>query len=230
MLGLWDEALARAAEAEALAANEFVRGLLLQVAPIYLHRGDLDGVRRLLARARARRAPRTRAGQAVYALTEAMLHACGRASRRGGGGRRPWAGPAGSGGRLPGRDPVRRPRRRRRTSSTTRSCASCWTWSTSSIRASRGRSCAPRRHASAPVLPEHDAGDRACRGGAPVRGGRDAVLRRRHAAGARSARCRRPGRGARCSTQARETFEQLRARPWLERVDSASRCDAEVPA
>ncbi len=49
MLGRWDEALSRAAEAETLATTDFVRGLLLHIAPIHLHRGDLDSYRRLLA-------------------------------------------------------------------------------------------------------------------------------------------------------------------------------------
>jgi class 3 adenylate cyclase/tetratricopeptide (TPR) repeat protein len=74
MLGLWDETLSRAAEAEALAVNEFVRGLLLQVAPIYLHRGDLDAVRRLLAENESAARSENASWAAVYALTEAMLH------------------------------------------------------------------------------------------------------------------------------------------------------------
>ena len=74
MLGLWDEALARAAEAEGLAENEFVRGLLLQVAPIHVYRGDLDAARRLLAASEGVARSENASWPAIYALTEAMLH------------------------------------------------------------------------------------------------------------------------------------------------------------
>src|SRR4051812_38327029 len=75
MLGLWDDALARAAEAEALSPNEFVRGLVLQIAPIHVHRGDLDSVRRLLAENESAASSENASWAAVYALTEAQLHA-----------------------------------------------------------------------------------------------------------------------------------------------------------
>ena len=74
MLGLWDEALARAAEAEALAETEFVRGLLLQVGSIYLHRGDLDSLRRLLAESEGVARSENASWAALYALCEAALH------------------------------------------------------------------------------------------------------------------------------------------------------------
>ncbi len=75
MLGRWDEALALAAEAEALAPNEFVRGLVLQMAPIHVHRGDLDAARRLLAASESAASSENASWAAVYALTEAQLHA-----------------------------------------------------------------------------------------------------------------------------------------------------------
>jgi tetratricopeptide (TPR) repeat protein len=74
MLGLWDEALACTAEAEALAENEFVRGLMLQVGSIYLHRGDLDSLRRLLAESDSVSRSENASWAALYALTEAALN------------------------------------------------------------------------------------------------------------------------------------------------------------
>ena len=50
MLGGWNEALERAAEAEELAATEFAQGLTLQLVPIHGHRGALDRARDLLTR------------------------------------------------------------------------------------------------------------------------------------------------------------------------------------
>jgi class 3 adenylate cyclase/tetratricopeptide (TPR) repeat protein len=50
MLGRWDEALDRAAQAEELAATEFAQGLTLSAVPIHVHRGSLDRARELLAR------------------------------------------------------------------------------------------------------------------------------------------------------------------------------------
>jgi class 3 adenylate cyclase/tetratricopeptide (TPR) repeat protein len=75
MLGLWDKALALAAEAEALAPNEFVRGLVLQIAPIHLHRGDVDSARRLLAASESSASSENASWAGVYALTEAQIHA-----------------------------------------------------------------------------------------------------------------------------------------------------------
>ena len=75
MLGRWDEALARAAEAEALLPNEFVRGLVLQIAPIHLHRGDVDGARKLLAASESSASSENASWAGVYALTEAQIHA-----------------------------------------------------------------------------------------------------------------------------------------------------------
>jgi len=74
MLGRWDEALARAAEAEAVATTEFVRGLMLMLAPIHVYRGDLDRVRELLAENEAIARSENPSWAAGYALTEAMLH------------------------------------------------------------------------------------------------------------------------------------------------------------
>jgi class 3 adenylate cyclase len=75
MLGLWDEALARAAEAEAVAATEFVRGLLLLLVPIHLHRGELDRVRELLAANQDIARSENVGWAAGYLMTEALLHA-----------------------------------------------------------------------------------------------------------------------------------------------------------
>jgi len=50
VLGRWDEALARAAEAEELAPTEFQRGLLMEAVSIHCYRGALDRARELLAR------------------------------------------------------------------------------------------------------------------------------------------------------------------------------------
>jgi class 3 adenylate cyclase/tetratricopeptide (TPR) repeat protein len=75
MLGRWDEALARAAEAEAVAATEFVRGLLLLLTPIHLHRGELVRVRELLAENEALAGSENVGWAAAYVLTEGLLHA-----------------------------------------------------------------------------------------------------------------------------------------------------------
>jgi hypothetical protein len=50
VLGRWDEALARAAEADELATNEFARGLRLQVVRILAARGELERARAELTR------------------------------------------------------------------------------------------------------------------------------------------------------------------------------------
>ncbi len=50
VLGRWDEALAREAEAEELAATEFAQGLSLYAIPIHCNRGSLDRARELLRR------------------------------------------------------------------------------------------------------------------------------------------------------------------------------------
>ena len=50
LLGRWDEALERAAEAEELAATEFAQGLALAAALVHGHRGAPDRARELLAR------------------------------------------------------------------------------------------------------------------------------------------------------------------------------------
>jgi class 3 adenylate cyclase/tetratricopeptide (TPR) repeat protein len=75
MAGRWDEALAHAAEAEALAATEFVHGLLLLAVPIHVHRGDLDRVRELLSRSEAIARSENASWAASYALNEGLLHA-----------------------------------------------------------------------------------------------------------------------------------------------------------
>ena len=50
MLGRWDEALERAAEAEELVATEFAQALALAVVFIHGHRGALDRAREMLTR------------------------------------------------------------------------------------------------------------------------------------------------------------------------------------
>ena len=50
MLGRWDEALARAGEADELATNEFARGLRLQVVRILAARGELVRAREMMTR------------------------------------------------------------------------------------------------------------------------------------------------------------------------------------
>jgi hypothetical protein len=50
VLGRWDEALARAANAEELATSEFTRGLMLQVVHIHAERGALERARELIVR------------------------------------------------------------------------------------------------------------------------------------------------------------------------------------
>jgi tetratricopeptide (TPR) repeat protein len=75
MLGLWDEALSMAAEAEALGITDFLRGLLLHVAPIYLHRGDIDGARRLLSESESTAHSENASWAAMYALTKAEADA-----------------------------------------------------------------------------------------------------------------------------------------------------------
>jgi len=75
MLGLWDEALARAAEADALGITDFARGLLLLIAPIPFHRGDLDRVRRFLDDYESAARSENASWAAAYAMAEAMIHA-----------------------------------------------------------------------------------------------------------------------------------------------------------
>jgi class 3 adenylate cyclase len=74
MLGNWDEALDRAAAAEELAVTEFARGLLFQLTPIYAHRGDLDRMRELLAANESMGRSENASWNAAYAMTEALLH------------------------------------------------------------------------------------------------------------------------------------------------------------
>jgi tetratricopeptide (TPR) repeat protein len=75
MIGRWDEALARAAEAEAVATYEFARGMLIMVAPVHIHRGDVDRVRELLSANEGIARSENAGWAALYALTEGMLHA-----------------------------------------------------------------------------------------------------------------------------------------------------------
>ena len=50
VLGQWDEALVRAAEAEELASSEFARGLLLYIVHVLVNRGSLEEARELTLR------------------------------------------------------------------------------------------------------------------------------------------------------------------------------------
>ena len=73
MLGSWDEALVRADEAEALAETEFVRGLLLLAVPIYIHRGAFDAARERLAANESMARSENISWAAGYALISALL-------------------------------------------------------------------------------------------------------------------------------------------------------------
>jgi len=75
MLGRWDEALDLAAEAEEIAETEFASALLLQLAPIHVYRGILDRVRELLAENESIARSENPGWAAGYALTGALLHA-----------------------------------------------------------------------------------------------------------------------------------------------------------
>ena len=75
MLGRWDEALAIAAEAEEGAATEFVRGIMFWVAPIYLYRGELDRVHAFLTENETMAHSENAGWAGIYALLEAQLHA-----------------------------------------------------------------------------------------------------------------------------------------------------------
>src|SRR5205807_1025149 len=75
MLGRWEEALTRAAEAEEFATTEFVRGMLLLLAPIHLHRGEFDRVRDLLATSEGMARSENAGWIALYGLTESLPHA-----------------------------------------------------------------------------------------------------------------------------------------------------------
>jgi hypothetical protein len=74
MLGRWDEALDRATEAEPLAETEFVRGLLLLRVPIYIHRGELDAAHELLAADESMARSENASWSAEYLLISGLLH------------------------------------------------------------------------------------------------------------------------------------------------------------
>jgi tetratricopeptide (TPR) repeat protein len=73
MLGRWDEALDRAAEAEELAATEFAQGLTLQAVRIHAHRGAHDRARELLTRHAAVAQSENPDIAAGYAAVEGVL-------------------------------------------------------------------------------------------------------------------------------------------------------------
>jgi tetratricopeptide (TPR) repeat protein len=72
MLGRWDDSISRVAEAEGLVATEFARGFLFTAAPIHVYRGDFDRLRKQLAANESM--SRSENFAAGYALTEALLH------------------------------------------------------------------------------------------------------------------------------------------------------------
>ncbi len=72
LLGRWDEALARADEADELAANEFARGLRLQAVRILAARGELGRAREILTRD----ASISRSENADFAAGYAMIESC----------------------------------------------------------------------------------------------------------------------------------------------------------
>jgi tetratricopeptide (TPR) repeat protein len=73
MLGRWDDALERAAEAEGLAATEFAQGLILSVVNVHVHRGALDRARDLLSQHAAVGQSENADFAAGYASLEAVL-------------------------------------------------------------------------------------------------------------------------------------------------------------
>jgi tetratricopeptide (TPR) repeat protein len=75
MLGRWDEALARVSQADSLGASDFIRGMVLQTAPVHLHRGDHDSYRRMMAESEATALSENASWVAGYALTTAALDA-----------------------------------------------------------------------------------------------------------------------------------------------------------
>ena len=70
--GRWDEALARTAEADELATNEFARGLRLQVVRILAARGELERAREILTRD----VSISRSENPDFAAGYAMIEAC----------------------------------------------------------------------------------------------------------------------------------------------------------
>jgi class 3 adenylate cyclase/tetratricopeptide (TPR) repeat protein len=75
MLGQWDETLERAAEAERGAVTEFVRGLLMFIAPVYLARGELDRAREILVKDAGIAHSESADFASGYALTQALVAA-----------------------------------------------------------------------------------------------------------------------------------------------------------
>jgi tetratricopeptide (TPR) repeat protein len=73
MLGRWDEALERAAEAEELAATEFAQGLTLSAVPILVKRGAVDRARRLQTQHAAVGRSENPDFAAGYAVNEGLL-------------------------------------------------------------------------------------------------------------------------------------------------------------
>jgi tetratricopeptide (TPR) repeat protein len=81
MLGRWDEAQARAGEAEELATTSFVESILLEAVGIHGERGALEQARQLLTRLTAVAQSEETEAVAGYAITEArLLRAEGRPS------------------------------------------------------------------------------------------------------------------------------------------------------
>jgi predicted ATPase len=72
-LGRWDEALARAADAEELATSEFSRGLMLQVVRVHAERGALERARELLARNASVSQSENSDFSGGYAMVESVL-------------------------------------------------------------------------------------------------------------------------------------------------------------
>jgi len=72
-LGRWDEALARAAEAEELATTAFAQGFMLAAVPIHCERGSPEEARRLLARLEAVERSSNPDNVGFWAVAEAQL-------------------------------------------------------------------------------------------------------------------------------------------------------------
>ena len=72
-LGRWDEAIARAAETQDLATDEFARGLALYVVPLLSHRGLLTEARALLEQNASIRRSENSDSAGGYAMNESVL-------------------------------------------------------------------------------------------------------------------------------------------------------------
>jgi len=73
MLDRWDEALERAAEAESLAVTEFQRGLLMNAVRVDVHRGEVEHARKVVAQNADMAQSENADFVSGYALTQALV-------------------------------------------------------------------------------------------------------------------------------------------------------------